>query len=96
MVENIVGKGEKALSHFLKSLSIQASFQRRLSFFAGPRMCLGDSMAKTEVFLIFSNLVKSFTFTKSDAADLDDAAAVREGQVIFSADTFEIDIHGRN
>lgn len=35
----------------------------------GPRICPGESLAKTEMFLVFSNLVQKFRFCKVSETD---------------------------
>ncbi|XP_053383762.1 cytochrome P450 2J4-like [Mercenaria mercenaria] len=37
-----------------------------IPFSIGPRICLGESLAKMEMFLIFSNLLQRFTFCRED------------------------------
>lgn len=32
-------------------------------WFAGPRVCLGESLARMEIFILFSTLVQFYTFT---------------------------------
>lgn len=39
-------------------------------YVTGPRVCLGESLAKSELFLIFSNLIQKFTFSKVDKNDI--------------------------
>ena len=36
---------------------------------SGPRVCPGESLAKTEMFLIFTNLLQRFSFSKVDPSD---------------------------
>ena len=35
-------------------------------FNAGPRMCMGDSLAKMEMFLIFTSLLQQFEFRREN------------------------------
>lgn len=37
-----------------------------IPFSIGPRICLGESLAKMEMFIIFTNLLQRFTFSKED------------------------------
>ncbi|XP_053383657.1 cytochrome P450 2J4-like [Mercenaria mercenaria] len=37
-----------------------------IPFSIGPRICLGESLAKMEMFLIFTNLLQRFTFCRED------------------------------
>lgn len=40
-----------------------------IPFSTGPRICPGESLAKTEMFLVFSNLVQKFRFCKVSETD---------------------------
>jgi cytochrome P450 len=39
-------------------------------FFAGPRFCIGEPLARMELFLFFTNLLQRYTFTTKDESDL--------------------------
>ncbi|XP_067667946.1 cytochrome P450 2J5-like [Haliotis asinina] len=41
-----------------------------MPFSAGPRVCAGETLAKTELFLFFANLLQRFTFRKVEGATL--------------------------
>ncbi|XP_063448879.1 cytochrome P450 2C15-like [Mytilus trossulus] len=41
-----------------------------MPFALGPRSCPGESLARTELFLIFSNLLQRFEFSKVDSSDI--------------------------
>ncbi|CAG2229040.1 CYP2U1 [Mytilus edulis] len=41
-----------------------------MPFSLGPRSCPGESLARTELFLIFSNLLQRFEFSKVDSSDI--------------------------
>ena len=82
------------------TLSPLFNFPRILIFhhltllFTGPRMCLGDSMARLEVFLIFSNLIRQFKFIKHGDSGLE-VAHVKESHPISSAEHFQVVIEER-
>ena len=40
--------------------------ERNIPFGIGKRRCLGESLARMETFLIFANMIKSYTFTGVD------------------------------
>ncbi|KAJ8312156.1 hypothetical protein KUTeg_009529 [Tegillarca granosa] len=41
-----------------------------IPFSVGPRICLGESLARMELFLFFANLIQRFTFTKAEEDDI--------------------------
>ncbi|CAC5365896.1 unnamed protein product [Mytilus coruscus] len=41
-----------------------------IPFSLGPRICPGESLARSELFLIFSNLLQRFEFSKVDSSDM--------------------------
>nr|XP_022336356.1 cytochrome P450 2B4-like [Crassostrea virginica] len=43
-----------------------------IPFSMGPRICPGESLAKTEMFLVFSNLIQKFQFSKVSEGDVFD------------------------
>lgn len=59
-------------------------FSKNLSFllkssyfyFTGPRACPGESLAKTEMFLVFSNLIQKFRFSKVSVDDVLDFSGI--------------------
>jgi cytochrome P450 len=57
-------------------------------------MCLGDSMARLEIFLMFSNLIRQFKFTKYGESSLS-ATHVKENHPISSAENFQVMIEER-
>jgi cytochrome P450 len=57
-------------------------------------MCLGDSMARLEIFLMFSNLIRQFKFTKYGEGSLS-ATHVKENHPISSAENFQVMIEER-
>lgn len=44
-------------------------FNNHSCLLLGPRICPGESLAKTEMFLVFSNLVQKFRFCKVSETD---------------------------
>ncbi|KAI1892060.1 hypothetical protein AGOR_G00150090 [Albula goreensis] len=65
--------------HFLDS---QGQFRRReafLPFSAGRRMCVGEYMARTELFLVFTYLLQQFSFSPPPGVELS-----LEGQLGFT------------
>ncbi|KAL8188188.1 UNVERIFIED_CONTAM: hypothetical protein K2H54_062687 [Gekko kuhli] len=50
-------------SHFLDKDGNFTCREAFIPFSIGHRMCLGDNLARTELFLFFSNLLKAFTFS---------------------------------
>uniref|UniRef100_A0ABM5G419 Cytochrome P450 2J2-like n=1 Tax=Pogona vitticeps TaxID=103695 RepID=A0ABM5G419_9SAUR len=54
--------GEFNPKHFLDKEGNFISREEFLPFGAGKRMCLGEQMAKMELFLFFTNLVRTFRF----------------------------------
>lgn len=45
-------------------------------YFTGPRACPGESLAKTELFLVFSNLIQKFRFSKVSVDDVLDFTGI--------------------
>ncbi|KAJ7324696.1 hypothetical protein JRQ81_017716 [Phrynocephalus forsythii] len=54
--------GEFNPNHFLDKEGNFKSREEFLPFGAGARMCLGEQMAKSELFIFFTNLVRTFRF----------------------------------
>ena len=40
-----------------------------LLLFTGPRLCIGEPLARMELFLIFTNLIQKFKFLKAKETD---------------------------
>ncbi|XP_045203038.2 cytochrome P450 2U1-like [Mercenaria mercenaria] len=68
--------------------------EKLIPFSIGARMCLGDSMAKLEIFIMFTNLIKRFKFTKFGDSDLS-VAHVKVDHPVASAENFEVIITER-
>lgn len=70
--DDIISRGY-LFTPFLPPKKIQIQTYRYLTviFFLhlGPRICPGESLAKTEMFLVFSNLVQKFRFCKVSETD---------------------------
>lgn len=47
-----------------------------IPFSLGPRACPGESLAKTEMFLVFSNLIQKFRFSKVSVDDVLDFSGI--------------------
>nr|XP_014339337.1 PREDICTED: steroid 17-alpha-hydroxylase/17,20 lyase-like [Latimeria chalumnae] len=57
---------------FLDSNGLQISLPSFIPFGAGPRVCVGESLAKIELFLFASRLLQCFTFRNPPGAPLPD------------------------
>lgn len=53
-------------NRFLDANSQIINKEYLMPFSTGPRICPGESLAKSELFLIFANLLQRFTFSKVD------------------------------
>ncbi|KAM4042277.1 cytochrome P450 2K4-like [Anomaloglossus baeobatrachus] len=62
--------------HFLDSDGNFVKNEAFIPFSAGKRSCAGESLAKVELFLVFTKLLQNFTFTAPPGAKLDLTAAV--------------------
>ena len=60
------------------------------NFFSGKRKCLGESVAKTTVFLFLVNMVKEFKFTPVSGSELPDCEPV--GGLTLMPKDFEVQI----
>jgi cytochrome P450 len=45
---------------------LDASTSEEISILAGPRLCIGEPLARMELFLIFTNLLQKFQFKQVD------------------------------
>lgn len=51
-------------------------YLNHLTVISGPRACPGESLAKTEMFLVFSNLIQKFRFSKVSVDDVLDFSGI--------------------
>lgn len=51
-------------------------YLNHLTIISGPRACPGESLAKTEMFLVFSNLIQKFRFSKVSVDDVLDFSGI--------------------
>ena len=75
------------------SASGPTGFRSYLPFSAGRRVCLGESMAKSELFLVSARLLHQFTFEKAPGKPLPDLTG--EVGVVLVPESFEISIKNR-
>ena len=52
-----------------KQTKKQHKFMLDFLVFAGPRLCIGEPLARMELFLIFTNLIQKFKFLRSSNED---------------------------
>ena len=75
------------------SASGPTGFRSYLPFSAGRRVCLGESLAKSELFLVSARLLHQFTFEKAPRKPLPDLTG--HVGVVFVPGTYEISINKR-
>ncbi|KAL4230544.1 cytochrome P450 2 subfamily U member 1 [Mactra antiquata] len=68
--------------------------KNNIPFSIGPRMCLGDNMAKVEMFLIFTNIIKDYQLSCLNKDDIS-VVSVKEDQPLSTTTDFEVVITKR-
>ncbi|XP_022343645.2 cytochrome P450 2J6-like isoform X1 [Crassostrea virginica] len=68
--------------------------ERLIPFSVGPRACPGESLAKTEMFLVLSNLIQRFRFSKVSDDDVLDFTGVTG--ITTSACPYRLKVEGRH
>ena len=54
------------LTSLLKFVYLEQSWTSKYISFPGPRTCLGEPLARMELFLVFANLLQRFSFERED------------------------------
>lgn len=82
------------LEHFLdETNSVRLHPEGFMPFSTGRRVCLGESVAKAELFLLFSWLFQRFTFTKAlgkEDVDYSESSSVSLARVVKDFDVVVI------